>query len=226
MGEAKQGAARGGGRALAIVPARAGSTRLPGKNVRIMAGRPMLGWTLAAAQNAMSLDRIVVTTDDPEVAALARGAGVAVVDRPPQLAGPDTPMADAVLHALQVLGGDWDEVVLLQPTSPLRLAADIDGAVALRRARAAAAVIGVSSAAGSGKPESFHVGVADDGRLSPGASHVINGAVYVVTIEALRATCGFRPKGTLAWVMPPERGGDVDTLEEFKACETLLAGRV
>lgn len=220
MPEAKQG-----GRALAIIPARAGSARLPGKNMRPMAGRPMIGWTLAAAQDAALPDRIVVTTDDPEVAALARAAGVEVVDRPPELAGPDTPMAEAVLHALAAVGGDWGEVVLLQPTSPLRTAVDIDGAVALRRASGAAAVVGVSAAAGSGKPAHFHAGVSPDGRLGPGTTHVINGAVYVVTTGALRATGGFRPEGTLAWVMPAERGGDVDTLEEFEACEALLAGR-
>lgn len=221
MTQAKQG-----GRALAIIPARAGSTRLPGKNVRPMAGRPMIGWTLAAAREAVLLDRIVVTTDDPEVAVLAHAAGVAVVERPPELAGPDTPMADAVLHALDAVGGDWDEVVLLQPTSPLRTAADIDGAVALRRARGAPAAIGVSPVGdGPAKPPHFHVGVEADGRLEPGTSHVINGAVYVVQTEGLRAGGGFRPEGTLAWPMRSERGGDVDTLEEFEACAALLAAR-
>lgn len=218
----------GEGRVLGLIPARAGSRRLPGKNLRPLAGRPMLDWTLDAALGATNLDAVVVSTDDPGVAALARARGVDVVDRPADLAGSEASVIDAVFHALGALGGDWAFVVLLQPTSPLRLASDIDGAVSLCRDRDAPSVIGVSTLA---KPPGFHGQVADDGRYAPAADiaaalSVINGAVYVGRPDRLRAERTFQSEGALAWSMPAARGWDVDTIEEFAACDALLRARL
>lgn len=121
-----------GRRVLAIVPARGGSTRLAAKNARMLAGRPMVAWTLAASAESRVIDHLVVSTDDPAVAAVATEMGwPPPFVRPDHLSGAAASVIDAVEHALIQLGGDWDYVVLLQPTSPLRTAADIDGATAL-----------------------------------------------------------------------------------------------
>lgn len=220
------GAGRVQGRVLGLIPARAGSQRLPGKNLRPLAGRPMLDWTLDAALGATSLDRVVVSTDDAGVAALARARGVEVVDRPAELAGSEASVIDAIVHALDRIGGDWELIVLLQPTSPLRLASDIDGAVALCRERDAPAVIGVSPLT---KPPGFHgrvvEGVYRADAETAAALSVINGAVYVGRPERLRAERTFQSEGTLAWTMPAERGWDVDTIEEFAVCDALLGAR-
>lgn len=212
---------------IGVIPARAGSRRLPGKNLRPMAGRPMMGWTLEAARASSALDRLLVTSDDEAVLDYARAEGVEAVRRPASLAGDDSPVADAVLHALEAAGGGWTHVVLLQPTSPLRRAGDIDAAVALCLSRGAAAVV---SAAPALEPAGFHHRLDRTGVLAPlepqaaGAAPVVrlNGAVYVVRTETLRRERSFRPPGALAWLMPPERSWDVDSLEEFAACEARL----
>ncbi|MBO9502980.1 acylneuraminate cytidylyltransferase family protein [Brevundimonas sp. A19_0] len=212
-------------RVIGIVPARAGSRRMIGKNTRLLAGRPMIGWTLAAAQGSTVLDRIVVSSDDPAVLALAEDMGCpAPFERPAALSGPEASVIDAVEHALGEVGGHWDYVVLLQPTSPLRRAQDIDAAVALAEAEGAPAVISVSPLA---KPAAFHVEVGADGALAPAPevldrTFVINGAVYVARPDRLLRERTFRPEGTLAHVMPVERGWDVDTSDEFAACEARL----
>ncbi|CAN5271880.1 acylneuraminate cytidylyltransferase family protein [soil metagenome] len=211
------------GRVLGIVPARAGSQGLPGKNLRYLAGRPMIAWTLDAGLAATSIDRLVVSTDDDGVADLARSMGVQVIARPDYLAGPDASVLDAIDHVLDQLGGDWEFVVLLQPTSPLRIAADIDGAVALCRERKAPSVIGVSPMP---KPPGFYgridgAGLYRKSEVPSGEAVIINGAVYVGRPDRLRLDRSFQSAGTLAWTVPPERGWDIDTLFDFVVAEAL-----
>lgn len=212
-----------GKRVLGLVPARAGSQGLPGKNLRPLAGRPMIGWTLAAGQAANTIDRLVVTTDDDAVIALAETLGVETLRRPAELADADASVIDAIDHALGAIGEAWDYVVLLQPTSPLRTAADIDGAVALCHDRTAPSVIGVSPLP---KPPGFYGSAKADGGWSRNApitdeAVIINGAVYVGRPDILRRDRSFQSEGTLTWTLPPERGWDVDTLFDFVVCEAL-----
>lgn len=213
----------GGRRVIGVIPARAGSQRLPGKNVRPMAGRPMIQWTLDAARASAVLDRVVVTSDDETVLEIARAAGAGAIRRPDALAGPDASVIDAIEHALKETGGNWDYVVLLQPTSPLRLAEDIDGAVQRCEATGAPAVIAVSPLA---KPAVFHDRIDVSGRLSgtPDLENVvlINGAVYVGRPDILFGKRTFRLESAQAYEMPVERAVDVDTLADFLACEAYL----
>ena len=212
-----------GKRVLGLVPARAGSQGLPGKNLRPLAGRPMIGWTLLAGQASATLDRLVVTTDDEAVIALAEAMGVEALRRPTELASASASVVDAIDHALSTIGGDWDYVVLLQPTSPLRTAADIDGAVALCHVRSAPSVIGVSPMP---KPPGFYGSIDADGLwkrndLTTDEAVIINGAIYVGRPDNLARDRSFQSEGALAWSMPPERGWDVDTLFDFIVCEAL-----
>jgi CMP-N-acetylneuraminic acid synthetase len=118
---------------LAVIPARAGSRGLPGKHLRLIGGEPMLKHTVRAALTARRVDRVVVTTNDPAVARLARRAGVDVIDRPAALATEGASTVSAVRHALraaEAVGTRYDVIVTLQPTSPLRHAAQIDAAIA------------------------------------------------------------------------------------------------
>lgn len=212
-----------GKRVLGLVPARAGSQGLPGKNMRPLAGRAMIGWTLAAGQTSATIDRLVVTTDDDAIIALATEMGVETLRRPAELADAKASVIDAIDHALTALGGEWDYVVLLQPTSPLRTAADIDGAVSLCQDCAAPSVIGVSPMP---KPSGFYGSISPDGLWvpdAPGADEavIINGAIYVGRPDTLRRDRSFQSDGTLTWTMPPERGWDVDTLFDFVVCEAL-----
>ena len=218
----------GSRRVLAVVPARSGSRRLPGKNSRLLFGRPMVAWTLEAAGASALIDRVVVSTDDPAVSAIATEMGYPPpFVRPAHLSGATASVIDAIEHALNAVGGVWDYVVLLQPTSPLRLSGDIDDAIRLCDSRDAPAVIGVSPLP---KPPAFYGSVEAGDRFSPARvdpdrTVVINGAIYVGRPEILMRDRTFQSQGALAHLMPFERSWDVDTPAEFAVCEALFPFR-
>jgi len=117
-------------RTLAIVPARGGSKGIPRKNIHPLAGKPLIAWTILAAKAARGVDRLVVSTDDSEIAAVAREWGAEVAMRPAGLAQDATPTLPVLRHVLDALGESPDAVMTLQPTSPLRTAAHIEAALA------------------------------------------------------------------------------------------------
>lgn len=116
-------------RILAIIPARGGSKGLPGKNIIDLAGKPLLVHSIEHAQATPGVELVVVSTDDERIATVAREAGAAVVMRPPELSGDDSPSEAALLHALDQVSGkgerDPDFVLFLQATSPIRRCVDI-----------------------------------------------------------------------------------------------------
>ncbi|MDP3726653.1 MAG: acylneuraminate cytidylyltransferase family protein [bacterium] len=117
---------------LAIIPARGGSKGIPGKNIKLLAGKPLIAYSIEAAKNSHFINRIVVSTDDAEIAQVAKQFGAEVVMRPKELAEDKTPMDPVLKHAVEFLEKENyvpDIVVLLQPTSPLRTEKHIDGAV-------------------------------------------------------------------------------------------------
>ncbi|NJC41090.1 N-acylneuraminate cytidylyltransferase [Brevundimonas alba] len=212
-------------RILAIVPARGGSQRLISKNALSLAGRPMVAWTLEAARGSTLIDHLVVSTDDPAVAATATELGwPPPFMRPDYLSGATASVIDAIEHALEQVGGRWDYIVLLQPTSPLRTARDIDAAIRLCDETGAPSVIGVSPLP---KPANFYGRVDGAGCFMPGGvdlerTVVINGAVYVGRPDILMRDRTFQSEGTRAFPMPFERSWDVDTPAEFAVCEALF----
>lgn len=128
---------------IAIVPARGGSKGIPGKNLQLVAGRPLLAWTIDAAREAATVGRVIVSTDDDDIAAAAIALGAEVpFRRPAQLATDDAPMLGVLQHALEELDPPEPTiVVLLQPTSPLRRSEHIEATVAaLRDSNATSAV--------------------------------------------------------------------------------------
>lgn len=135
---------------LGLIPARGGSKGIPRKNLALVGGKQLLAWTVEAAQSASELTRVVVSTDDDEIAA---AAGVEVLRRPAELAADDTPMLDVVRHAVSELGPDV--VVLLQPTSPLRRAEHVDAAVRLLLESGADAVVSVVAVPHRYSPEAL-----------------------------------------------------------------------
>src|SRR5687767_5058839 len=136
----------GARRVLAVIVARGGSQGLPGKNILPIAGRPLLAWTIDAARAARSIDRTILSSDDEAIIAAARGCGCEVPFRRPAELATDTATAvDVVLHALDNVS-EYDVVVLLQPTSPLRTAADIDAACAQLAASGAPSCVSVCMA--------------------------------------------------------------------------------
>lgn len=223
---------------LAIVTARSGSKRLPGKNVRDLCGKPLFVWSVLAGLKCPLVARTIVSTDSVEYQRIAIAAGADCPWlRDPALAADETASADVVKEVLDRLGEEvkqYRALVLLQPTSPLRTAEDISGALALYESRKASAVVSVSEAecppAWMGKlPDTL---VMDEfvptqfrGLRSQelGAWYRLNGAVYVIGISEFRREHGFMPRGTLGYEMPRERSIDVDTAFDFNLAELLMA---
>lgn len=225
---------------LGLVLARGGSKGIPGKNVRPLGGLPLIAHTFAAARASRSLTRVVLSTDDPAIAAVARTYDVEVpFVRPEALATDQARAIDVGLHALYFLldrdGYQPDYVMLLQPTSPFRTAADIDQAAGLALSNQAPAVVSVT-------PARQHPGlmkVITHGRLRPfadsamnearrqdmSAVYALNGAIYLVRRDVLLATRSWCPEGALAYVMPEERSLDIDTPWDLRLASLLLEAR-
>ena len=120
---------------LALIPARGGSKGVPGKNKRIVGGKPLIFYTIDEAIASSRVTHVAVTTDDSDIVSLAEEIGILVIQRPSDIAGDTSPVIDAVRHALEELRQkqqlEFDAIVLLQPTSPLRSAEDIDNVISL-----------------------------------------------------------------------------------------------
>lgn len=222
---------------LGLIPARGGSKGVPRKNIRLVAGRPLLAWTIDAARASRYLDRLVLSTDDREIAAAAMAAGCEVPFlRPSDLARDDTPGIDPVLHALGQLPA-FDIVVLLQPTSPLRLATDIDCCIERMLVATAPASISVRRAIdhpywtyrcdahGVLVPYSSDPAGEIHRRQDLPAAFVANGAVYVARVSWLLANRSFHTDETVGYEMPAERSLDIDTPDDLALAETALADR-
>ncbi len=222
----------GAGRVLAVIPARGGSKEVPGKNIRDAGGKPLIAWTIEAARASTRIDRAVFSSDDAEIIRVARqhGADVPFV-REARLADDRAPMQDVVLDALaRCPGYEW--VVLLQPTSPLRTAADIDGAIDRCVAMKAPSCVTVCEARES--PFWMYKLTADArleplmGSEAPGQrqdlppAYLLNGAVYVARVEWLRRERNFVTAETVAYVMPASRSLDIDTEADFHLLQFLL----
>src|SRR5690606_25067518 len=198
---------------LAIVPARGWSKGLPRKNIRPLAGKPLIAWTLECASQSRYIDRCIVSTDDPEIADVARewGGDVPFL-RPAELARDGTPGIAPVIHALEQIGG-YDLVVLLQPTSPLRAPSDIDGCLEKLTASGAPACVSVTPADQS--PYWMYT-LTERGKMRPVLEgieravprqqllevYVLNGAVYAAEVEWLKKSRSFLTEETVAFVMP------------------------
>lgn len=218
---------------LGVIPARGGSKGLPRKNILPLGGKPLLAWSIESARASALLDRTILSSEDPEIMDVARAWGCDVpFARPLELAADDTPGVAPVLHALQALPERYDYVVLLQPTSPLRQARDIDGCIRACIESGAPACASVTPAATP--PEHFRRMDAT-GRLSPllddqgavrrqdyPAAYLLNGAVYVARADFLLQAKTFFTPDTIGYIMPPERSPDIDSALDFAFCETLI----
>jgi CMP-N-acetylneuraminic acid synthetase len=228
-------------RTIAIIPARGGSKGVPRKNIRALGGKPLIAWTIEAARNAASIGRIVVSTDDAEIAAVARRLDAEVPFlRPAELAAdatPDHPVCRDVLIRLRETGATVDTVAWLRPTAPLRLAADIDAAVALLGESTADSVRSVAAT----KAHPYWMKTIADGLLVPFVpgkdeySHpnrqslppvyLLNGAVDIVRASQVIERGTMWGERIAAYVMPPERSVDIDTPADFAVAEALLTAR-
>lgn len=227
---------------LAIIPARGGSKRVPRKNVRDLCGKPVIAYTIEAALESSVFSRIIVSTDDDEVAGVAKRLGADVpFMRPPELAQDDTPGIEPVLHAVCWLDEHEryrpDYVMLLQPTSPLRTAKDIEAAVQLAQKKQADSVVSVCSV---DQHPYWMKQITEDGRLVDfllldraytrrqdlPSVYALNGAIYLARREVLLKQQTFYTDRTYAYIMPPERSLDIDIPWDLYLADLILKDRV
>jgi CMP-N-acetylneuraminic acid synthetase len=227
-------------RVLGIIPARGGSKGIPRKNIKLLCGKPLIAYTIDAAARSTRLTRTIVSTEDTEIADVARSLGADVPFlRPRDLADDTTPTLPVVLHAIETLeaeGESYDAVCLLQPTSPLRRPEDIDGCIDLLEASGSDSVISVIPVPEPCNPHWVYMRSAD-GRMSlstgetepiarrqelPPAFHR-DGSVYVTRTEVLvngRSLYGVNVQG---YEIPPRYSANIDTQTDWQVIEGLFA---
>jgi CMP-N,N'-diacetyllegionaminic acid synthase len=227
---------------LTVITARGGSTTLPRKNILPFCGKPMIAYSIEAALNARRagapIDRVIVSTDDVEIADISRKFGADVpFMRPPELAKSDTPSLPVVQHAIafaeQERAFTYDWILLLQPTSPLRTEDDILAALALIAEPGTSAVISITSA-NTSHPRKLKLIV--EGILQPfqddGFQPVrrqdfgydvyrTNGAIYLARRDVLMQEGSFYGNCPRPLIMPAERSIDIDTQLDFDMAEFL-----
>lgn len=210
-----------GPRVLGLIPARGGSKGVPRKNIRELAGIPLIAHSINAGRQAAAIDSVVVSTDDEEIATVAESNGARVPFlRPSELATDEAPTTPVIIHALETLrdmGEAYEVVVLLQPTSPLRTATHIDESYALYESSAADTVLSVCptyatrwkrTAEGAQKLNYTDAGKR---RQDRDPEYVTNGAIYVMNVEQFFRTEEIITGTTKLYEMTERESVDIDT---------------
>ncbi len=217
---------------LGVITARGGSKRVPRKNLRIAGGKPLIEWTIEAALASKWLDNVILSSEDKEIIEFSKNMGCNVpFKRPAELAGDGVPTIDVILHALELLP-EYDYIVVLQPTSPLRITEDIDACVLRCLNEEYYSCCSVSKI---NKHPNWLYKMNKDGVLSKFVDddlalrkqdqtelYVLNGAVYVVDVNYLKSGKSFIAPGTVGVVMPESRSFDIDTEFDLEICDHLL----
>ncbi len=218
---------------IAVIPARGGSKAIPQKNIRLLAGKPLIAYTIEQAYQASYVNRVVVSTDSPQIASVAEQYGAEVIKRPPEISSDTAQSELALLHVLDTLeqreGYEPELIVFLQCTSPLTMPEDIDGTVEALLMEEADSALAVTP---------FHyflwrdyhndsVGVNHDKQVRPlrqerKTQFLETGAVYAMRTDGFRkAKHRFFGKTTM-YVMPRERCLEIDEPVDLIVAEALL----
>jgi CMP-N,N'-diacetyllegionaminic acid synthase len=217
----------------AIIPARAGSKGIPGKNLWRFGGYTLLERAIRLGKANPSVDRTIVSTDSPEMQEIAEKYGVSAPTlRPAELASDSAKTVDVVLHLLDQCGIADGYVLLLQVTSPLRTRSDL---VAFLSAFESANVDAAVSVVKHDEPRPEKLQRIENGLLKPYAGkgyegprqalaqpYAFNGAFYVIAIDTLREQKSFLPAQTLAFEMPPSRSHNLDALQDMEILQAMI----
>lgn len=221
---------------LAIVPARAGSKRLPGKNLLDLHGKPLIRWTLEAALQSNVVDRLVVSSDDDKILAEGKRLGLQTLRRPDYLASDNAATLDVLLHILDTLAKENvrpARVMLLQPTSPLRTAEDISQAVRKMSETGTESIISVCQCEHSplwsnilgfdgAMDEFLRPEILNQRSQDLPVYYRLNGAIYLAKTDSFLRSRGFFMSNSQALIMPVERSIDIDTYLDFRMCECFF----
>lgn len=228
------------GRVLGVIPARSGSKGISEKNIKPLAGRPLIQYAIECAREVSRIDRTVVSTDSPYIAELAANLGADIPFlRPSDLATDQTPMFDVIEHAvteLEAQGEDLDLIVLLQPTAPLRRPSHVNDALDLIKKTECDSVVSVVEIPGHYRPH--YAMKIDEGRLVnflPEGQEVTrrqdappaysrDGTVYVIRRDVLMNTRSIYGNDCRPLLLSRSDSVNLDTLDDWNRAEELLRG--
>ena len=227
-------------RILGLIPARGGSKGLPGKNIRPLCGKPLIGWTIAQALASRYIDKVVVSTDDKNIMAVARFFKAEVPFlRPKKLATDKARSIDVIAHAINFYKAkrmDFDYLILLEPTSPLREVRDIDRVIEMLINNKVGAVSMMSVSRVEATHPAYDVKINGKGLLVPygnvftkavrrqdlEALYFFEGTIYLSEIEALLKKRAFYHERTLAYVVPRWKAFEIDELMDLYCVEAVM----
>ena len=230
---------------LGLIPARGGSKGLPRKNIKPLLGKPLIAWTIEQALVSKYLDRVVVSTDNKEIAEISIKYGAEVpFTRPKELARDDSTTSDVILHALnwfESTGEKYDYLALLEPTSPLREKNDIDKCIELLIDNEVAKSIVSVSKLESAHPEFNAVIDKKSGfikkvdgttefkvlrRQNLTDIYFFDGTIYISEISTFRIKKTFYHKFTMAYIVPRWKSLEIDELSDIICAEALLKSKI
>jgi len=227
---------------LAIIPARGGSKGLPGKNIRPLLGKPLIGWSIEQALQSEFIDEIFISTDSPEIAKVAECFGVNVSElRPTGLAADETPSSAFIEYTIKKYikeGKCFDYVILLEPTSPLREVEDIDNAIKILVDKPEFdSIVGVCKA--EDVHPAFMVSINKDGGLNPYENEMkalrrqelpdvyfFEGSVYVSKCDAFLEKHAFYHDSTLPYIVQKWKSPEIDDIIDFITVEAILKAKI
>lgn len=223
---------------VAIIPARGGSKGLPNKNIKPLQGKPMIAHTIIEAKKSKYIRDVIVSTDYEDIAEIAKQYGASVpFMRPAELASDQSKSIDVYFYTIDRLraeGHSIDDIIILQPTSPLRTVEHIDQAIEMFYEKQAYSVISLTPA----KPYLWHHGIVEDGRVQKifeakdtenrqifNTTYIPNGSIYIFEYDGLKATEQYYTDRTYAYVMSNLDSVDIDNHDDFHLCELLMTAR-
>ena len=218
---------------IALIPARGGSKGILRKNIKLFNKKPLIYWTIKQALESKFVDRVIVSTDDEEIADIARSFSAEVPFlRPKKFSEDHSPGIEPVLHALESLP-DIDDVLLLQPTSPLRRTLDIDEIFKIRSKYNTKSAVSISL---SNKNIDLFFNINSQNIISPFSKnskmlprqkyqnfYILNGALYLAKREFIFKYKSFIASSTIGYIMPEENSIDIDNPLDWKIAEFLMS---
>ena len=217
---------------ITIIPARGGSKGVPGKNLRPLAGKPLIAHSILDAQAAHLVDRIYVTTDDPEIASVSRSYGAEIIQRPVELATDTASSESALIHAvteIEKTGVNPELIVFLQCTSPLRNGIDIDRAIEQLQNENADSLVSVSPSHRflwhhvNGVGQSINYDYRHrQRRQDMNPQYMENGSIYIFKPWVLKELNNRLGGKVSLFVMKEEQSHEIDSLEDFEYIDFLL----
>lgn len=217
----------------AIIPARGGSKGIPRKNIVDFCGRPLIAWSIEQALNSKYIDKVYVSTDDDEIADISKEYGAELIKRPREISTDTSSSEEALIHVLDTIGWDWEYIVFLQATSPLRESSDIDGAINLIKQE------GGDSLFSAVRLADFFLWKRQDGKLVSWSydyknrkrrqdvepTFLENGSIYVFKPEILRKYQNRLGGEISVWEMDSWKAFQIDKPEDLDICSFFMKAK-